>query len=194
MAGRRKWARSRRGSTQGGREGTQRRKVCSRMRGLSKGRPHSTRACSRQAWSRRACSRQVCSRQGCSRQACSRRACSRQVCSRQACSRRAHSRPAGRGRSYCRLAGSRGWTRSSLGRRGGSGGGPGHSSWGHSRGARSSSLDSRPPARRSLCRSHRTRAGRPGCCSSGRWSRQTGQRKPWWSWRRYVCVSEYVCV
>ena len=66
------------------------------------------------------------------------------------------------------------------GHRGGSGGGPGHSSWGHSRGARSSSLDSRPPARRRWCRSHRTRAGRPGCCSSGHWSRQTRQRKPWW--------------
>ena len=57
-----------------GRGGTRRRRVYSRTRGLSRGRPHSTRACSRQA----------------------------------------HSRPAGRGRSCCRLAGSRGWTRSSL--------------------------------------------------------------------------------
>ena len=45
--------------------------------------------------------------------------------------------------------------------------GLGHSSWGRSRGIRSSSLDSCPPpsTRRSRCRSHRTQADRPGWCS-----------------------------
>ena len=159
-AGRRRWARSRRGGTRGGRGGTQRRRVCSKMRGLSRGRPHSTRACSRE----------VCKRLACSRRACSTQACSTQVYKRRACSREAHSRPAGRERSCCRLLGSRGWTGSSLEHRWGSGAGLGHSSWGHSRGARSRSPGNHPPARRSRC-SHWV--SWPSCHSSSRWSRQT---------------------
>ena len=104
----------------------------------------------------------------CSRWACSRRVCSRPAGRGRRCSRRAGSKTAGHmrpGRSSYRLVGSRSWTHSSLGRRGGSGGGPGCSSWGRSRGPCSSSLNSCPPPsiRRSWCRSHRTRADRSGC-------------------------------